>query len=137
MFTRSCEVRFPSGSPFPVAVLDAHKHALIYRSEELPYVAFQDPESACVVLAFFIRISAKCIHRFVRSLPPAARIRVARKRPVEKRIELSIESVVHEPITNRGLMDITRLWVANLKMVIEPVPVRSRGKVGMKNENIP
>lgn len=109
---------------------------MIDSRKELSDVALQNPDSLCVVFAFFASERIKTIHRLVRSLVDAAGIRVGNESFIEKRIELAIDSVVEQTVAHRRLVDVARLRVANIERAIRAVPVGTRNEISMQQEDM-
>lgn len=77
---------------------DVEKYPLVYGREELPYVAFQYPAGAGMVLRCFVCKQAKPIERLVCTLAYPARVRIGDERIIEERVHDVVYGAVHEPV---------------------------------------
>ena len=102
---------------------DCKKCLVVYRSKELFDVTFEHPAGAGVVFGDLIGKRTKAVHRPVRALPYAARIRVCNKLLVEIGVQHSIHRMVQKPVTNRGFVDVARLGVSDFEVLVAAVAV--------------
>jgi len=118
------------------AVQNFRKHAMVDCREELPDVAFQDPDRFRMIRALLAGERIKTIQRPMRSLGDAAGIRVRDKRCIEERIKPSINGMMKQAIPHGRLMDIARLRVADVERTIRPMPIRMRNEIPMEQEDM-
>jgi len=43
---------------------------------------------------------------------------------VKKRIKLTVNGMMNKPVTDAGFVNITRLWITDVKSIVTAVPVR-------------
>jgi|SRR3989344_4434496 len=93
--------------------------------KKLPNVTFKDKSCFGVIFAHFSGKEPKSNHSAVRTLPQTTGKRIGDERPVEKRIELSVNRVMKQSISHTCFVNITRLGISNLEMLIRTVPIRA------------
>ena len=71
----------------------------------------------------------KTVERFVHAPVLAAGKRIRDEEPVEEGIELPVNGVMEEAVTDRGLMDIARFGVGNVEGFIAAVDVAPTCKI--------
>ena len=115
-----------SEEPKNVCIVDVslngvEENRMINVGKELSYVAFQHPDGAGMVSGNFGRKLLETIDRAMCAFSFTAGIRVENKLAVEEWIQDSINSMMHEAISNRCLVNISRLRIIDLEGVISTV----------------
>ena len=106
---------------------------MVNRREEFANVAFEYPESLCVIHTYSIRIPTKGTHRSVCALAEPARIRIRCKGTVEEWVELAVDSVVEQSVAHARFMYVAGLWIINLEVRVVTMLIRPGNKVGMES----
>ena len=109
---------------------------MIDSRKELSDIAFQNPDGLRVIFAFLAGERIETIHRLMRSLVDAARIRVSNEGFIEERIKFPIDGVVEQAVAHGCFMDVARFRVTDVKGTIRPVPIRTGNEVSMQQEDV-
>jgi len=99
------------------------ERGVIDRSEKPPDVAFQSVDGSCIVAARLVQESPQPLDGGMRAFSYAARITVMDKSAFEKRLDDVHDSLMHDPILHRSLMNPTLFRIENGKRLIGIVPV--------------
>lgn len=91
--------------------------------EKLPYIAFQNPRGTGVITAHAIGKRTKTVHRAMRPLSYATRIRIRDKGTVKKWIEYAVDGVMEEPVTHGCLVNVAWFWIGDTKRMISSMTV--------------
>lgn len=91
---------------------------MIDRSKELADIALQHPARTRVVPRYLIGKIPKAVHGSVRSLAVSTRIGIGDPCLVEKRVQLSVQSMVDQTVLYCRLVDVSRLGIGDLEGVI-------------------
>ena len=78
----------------------------------------------------------EAVHRAVRSLPFATRIRISNKSAVEEWIEDPVDRMVHEPVAHARFVNVAGLRVADLERAVVAVPVCFLFQIATKREYV-
>jgi hypothetical protein len=70
------------------------------------------------------------------TLPLAARVGVMDELGIEVDVENAIDGMVQEPVADRSLVDIARLWIGNVEGMVTTVTVSFGLEIVMEIENI-
>lgn len=105
---------------------------MVYRGKELPYVAFEHPNRARVIMRYLIGKGAKAIYRLVPAFISSARVRVGNESPIKKWVELAVERVMQQTVSHARLMYVPWLWVGNVERLIRRMFVCFGSKVSME-----
>jgi len=112
------------------------KCAMVNAREELADIAFQDPDSFCVVAARLARETSEAIQRFIRSFSHSAGIGVGDECLVEKWVEFPVKCVVQQAVTDNGLVNVAGLRIAYIERSVRPMVIYVRNKIAMQENYI-
>ncbi len=104
--------------------------------KKLSDIALQDPCGSCVIMRHDTSIITKAVDGAMRALAPAAGIRVEDEFLVEIWVENPIDGVMQEPVAYGRFVDISWLWVADLKSPVRTVSVRFVRKVAVESKDV-
>lgn len=108
-----------------VFLQNSKQYSLINRGKKLAYVALQHPCGTGMVLAHDTSERPKAVHRFMRSLPHSAGIRVKNKFFIKEWVECAVDCVMQQPVTHACLVYVAGFGVRYVKMVVVTVLVKS------------
>lgn len=106
------------------ATENIHQNLVIDIGKKLPNVALEHPRRARVIPGGRTRELPKAIHCFVRPFPFAAGIGVVNEQAIKKRIELPVESVVHQTILHGCFMNMAWFGIVDAEGVVRAMPIR-------------
>jgi len=112
------------------------KSGVVYGSEELPDVAFKNPECFRVISACLKCVAFKLPHRLVRALPEAAGVGVGYERAVEEGVEHAVEGMVEKAVAHGCFMDVAGLRVVDFEGLVGAMSVGSLCQVSMECQEV-
>ena len=111
-----------------ILVKNMNQSSLVNAGKELSNIALQNLSRPTVVPTDFTAHAVKSCQCFMSALIHTAGIRIGDKRSVEKRIKLMIHGVMKQAISNAGFVNMSWLWISNVKTLVSAVTVRPVGK---------
>lgn len=109
---------------------------MVHRVEEPADVELESSAGSRVVLTFLTCELSQTVNSGMGALPDSAGVAIKDERPVKKRVQNSIHRMVHQPVTNRRLVNNPMFWVEDVKAMIGTMPVLSVHEVHLERKHI-
>lgn len=104
--------------------------------EEFFDITLENPSCPRMITGNLVGETSETIQSPVDSFLISAGIRIGDKKPVEKRIQNTIDSPMDNPVSNLRFMNVSWLRVGNVEGFVARVPIGSGSKLAMERKKI-
>lgn len=115
---------------------NVRKKYMVYRGEKLPDIAFEYPTSFCIISTDFTCKCLKSFQGFMRPFTITARIRIGDECCIEKRIQDTVQGVMHQPVPHQSFVDVSWFGIGDFEGAIPAMSVAFHGKLSVERKNI-
>jgi len=109
---------------------------LVYRSKELPHVAFQYPDRTCVIVRDAEREPSEMFECLMTTFLLPTRVRACDKCLVEKRIKKTINGAMQKAVAHARFVYAARLRVRNAERLVRRMSVGLTPQIALKRKDI-
>ena len=109
---------------------------MIYWRKEFSYVTLQNPDSLCIIARCFAGESSKSVYDFVRTFGHSARERIRYECLVKEWIQLPVNRVVKQAVSDFGFMDIPRFGIRNFEILVGWMFIGFLGQIAVKWDDV-